>query len=32
VLLSATTLVRPAFFLLPFFLALAMPLLARSQR
>ena len=32
VLLSATTLVRPAFFLLPFFLAFAMPLLARSQR
>ena len=31
-LLSATTLVRPAFFLLPFFLAFAMPLLARSQR
>jgi 4-amino-4-deoxy-L-arabinose transferase-like glycosyltransferase len=32
VLLSATTLVRPAFVLLPFFLAIAMPLLARSQR
>jgi 4-amino-4-deoxy-L-arabinose transferase-like glycosyltransferase len=32
VLLSATTLVRPAFVLLPFFLAGAMPLLSRSQR
>jgi 4-amino-4-deoxy-L-arabinose transferase-like glycosyltransferase len=32
VLLSATTLVRPAFVLLPFFLAFAMPLLTRSQR
>jgi 4-amino-4-deoxy-L-arabinose transferase-like glycosyltransferase len=32
VLLSATTLVRPAFVLLPFFLAGAMPLLTRSQR
>jgi 4-amino-4-deoxy-L-arabinose transferase-like glycosyltransferase len=32
VLLSATTLVRPAFVLLPFFLAGAMPLLIRSQR
>ena len=32
VLLSATTLVRPAFFLLPFLLAIGMPLLVRSQR
>ena len=32
VLLSATTLVRPAFVLLPFFLCLGMPLLVRSQR
>jgi 4-amino-4-deoxy-L-arabinose transferase-like glycosyltransferase len=32
VLLSAATLVRPAFVLLPFFLAIAMPLLVRSQR
>jgi 4-amino-4-deoxy-L-arabinose transferase-like glycosyltransferase len=32
VLLSATTLVRPVFVLLPFFLAVGMPLLARSQR
>jgi 4-amino-4-deoxy-L-arabinose transferase-like glycosyltransferase len=32
VLLSATTLVRPAFVLLPFFLVVAMPLLVRSQR
>ena len=32
VLLSATTLVRPAFFLMPFFLALVVPLLVRSQR
>jgi 4-amino-4-deoxy-L-arabinose transferase-like glycosyltransferase len=31
-LFSATTLVRPAFFLLPFFMALAMPMLVRSQR
>lgn len=31
-LFSATTLVRPAFFLLPFFMAIAMPLLVRSQR
>jgi 4-amino-4-deoxy-L-arabinose transferase-like glycosyltransferase len=31
-LLSATTLVRPAFVLLPFFLAGAMPVLVRSQR
>jgi 4-amino-4-deoxy-L-arabinose transferase-like glycosyltransferase len=31
-LLSAATLVRPAFVLLPFFLVIAMPLLARSQR
>jgi 4-amino-4-deoxy-L-arabinose transferase-like glycosyltransferase len=32
VLLSATTLVRPAFVLLPFFLAVAMPIVVRSQR
>jgi 4-amino-4-deoxy-L-arabinose transferase-like glycosyltransferase len=32
VLLSAVTLVRPAFVLLPFFLASAMPVLLRSQR
>jgi 4-amino-4-deoxy-L-arabinose transferase-like glycosyltransferase len=32
VLLSATTLVRPAFFLLPFFLATAVPILVRQQR
>ena len=32
VLLTATTLVRPAFVLLPFFLAIAMPILVRSQR
>lgn len=32
VLLSAATLVRPAFVLLPFFLALALPLLVRTQR
>jgi 4-amino-4-deoxy-L-arabinose transferase-like glycosyltransferase len=32
VLLSATTLVRPAFVLLPFFLAIAMPLLVRAER
>lgn len=32
VLLSATTLVRPAFVLLPFFLAIGMPLLVRSER
>lgn len=32
VLLSAATLVRPAFVLLPFFLAGAMPILAASQR
>lgn len=32
VLLSATTLVRPAFVLLPFFLAIAVPVLSRSQR
>ena len=31
-LLSATTLVRPAFVLLPFFLAVAMPVVVRSQR
>ena len=31
-LLSATTLVRPAFVLLPFFLAVAMPVLVRSER
>ncbi len=31
-LLSATTLVRPAFFLMPFFLAMAVPVLVRSQR
>jgi len=31
-LFSATTLVRPAFFLLPFFMAIAMPMLVRSQR
>lgn len=31
-LLSATTLVRPAFVLLPFFLAIAVPLLVRAQR
>ena len=31
-LFSATTLVRPAFVLLPFFLAIAMPLFSRSQR
>src|SRR5690606_1436456 len=32
VLLSATTLVRPAFVLLPFFLAIGMPLLVRRER
>jgi 4-amino-4-deoxy-L-arabinose transferase-like glycosyltransferase len=32
VLLSATTLVRPAFVLLPFFIAGAVPLVVRSQR
>lgn len=32
VLLSATTLVRPAFFLLPFFLAIGMPLLIKRER
>ena len=32
ILLSATTLVRPAFVLLPFFLAVAVPVLARDQR
>ncbi len=32
VLLSATTLVRPAFVLLPFFLAIAMPLLVPAER
>jgi 4-amino-4-deoxy-L-arabinose transferase-like glycosyltransferase len=32
VLLSATTLVRPAFVLLPFFLVIGVPLLVRSQR
>ncbi len=32
VLFGATTLVRPAFVLLPFFLAIAMPILVRSQR
>lgn len=32
VLLSATTLVRPAFVLLPFFLAIGMPLLVKSER
>ena len=32
VLFSATTLVRPAFVLLPFFLTIGMPLLVRSQR
>jgi hypothetical protein len=32
VLLSATTLVRPAFVLLPFFLAIAVPILVRSER
>jgi 4-amino-4-deoxy-L-arabinose transferase-like glycosyltransferase len=31
-LLSATTLVRPAFVLLPFFLAIGVPLLVRAQR
>lgn len=31
-LFSATTLVRPAFFLMPFFFALAVPLLVRQQR
>lgn len=31
-LLSATTLVRPAFVLLPFFLAVAVPVLVRDQR
>ena len=31
-LLSATTLVRPAFVLLPFFLTIGVPLLVRSQR
>jgi hypothetical protein len=31
-LLSATTLVRPAFVLLPFFLAIGMPILVRSER
>lgn len=31
-LFSATTLVRPAFFLLPFFLVIAVPILVRSQR
>ena len=32
VLFSATALVRPAFYLMPFFLAIAVPLLVRSQR
>lgn len=32
VLFSATTLVRPAFFLLPFFLAIGMPLFVRAER
>lgn len=32
VLLTATTLVRPAFVLLPFFIAMAMPVLVRDQR
>lgn len=32
VLLSLTTLIRPAFVLLPFFLAIAVPLLIREQR
>ena len=32
VLFSATTLVRPAFFLMPFFFAIAVPLLVRQQR
>jgi 4-amino-4-deoxy-L-arabinose transferase-like glycosyltransferase len=31
-LFSATTLVRPAFFLMPFFFAIAVPLLVRRQR
>jgi hypothetical protein len=31
-LFSATTLVRPAFFLMPFFFAIAVPLLVRQQR
>lgn len=31
-LLTGTTLIRPAFVLLPFFLAIAVPLLVRSQR
>lgn len=31
-LFSATTLVRPAFFLMPFFFAIAVPLLVRKQR
>lgn len=31
-LLSATTLVRPAFFLMPFFFVIAVPVLVRSQR
>ena len=31
-LFSATTLMRPAFVLMPFFFAIAMPLLSRSQR
>lgn len=31
-LFSATTLVRPAFVLMPFFFAIAMPMLVRSQR
>ena len=31
-LFSATTLVRPAFFLLPFFMVIAVPILVRSQR
>ena len=32
VLFSATTLVRPAFFLMPFFFAIAVPVLVRQQR
>ena len=32
VLFSATTLVRPAFLLMPFFFAIAVPILVRSQR
>jgi 4-amino-4-deoxy-L-arabinose transferase-like glycosyltransferase len=32
VLFSATTIIRPAFFLLPFGLAIAMPILVRSER